>query len=124
MPAGWDSTGITSPSTTCAALAGLALERRDLDSAEQLTEQVLRISERRWPLPEFLALLDRARIWAARGEVREALATIESARRSLPVQAPRCRPGPMSLRQLLRLSLGDLRTPAELAEQAHPGSRR
>ena len=57
-------------------LAGLALERRDLDTAEQLTEQALSITERRRPMFEFLALLDRAQIWAARGQVREALATI------------------------------------------------
>ena len=61
-------------------LAGLALERRDLDTAEQLTEQVLSITERRRPSFEFLALLDRAGIWAARGQTREALATVEAAR--------------------------------------------
>ena len=49
------------------ALAGLALERRDLDTAEQLTEQALSVSEGRRPSFEFLALLDRAAIWAARG---------------------------------------------------------
>jgi len=42
------------------ALSGLALERRDLDTAERLTEQVLSITEQRRPLFEFLALLDRA----------------------------------------------------------------
>ena len=42
------------------ALAGLALERRDLDTAEHLTEQALSISEQRWPAFQFLALLDRA----------------------------------------------------------------
>ena len=66
------------------ALAGLALERRDLDTAEQLTEQALSISEHGRPPFEFLALLDRAAIWAARGQVRDALATIEAARLILP----------------------------------------
>jgi hypothetical protein len=61
-------------------LSGIALERRDLNTAERLTEQVLSISERRRPAFEFLALLDRAAIWAARGQVRDALATIEAAR--------------------------------------------
>src|SRR6202012_1402704 len=51
------------------ALSGLALERRDLDAAEHLTEQVLSITEQRRPLFEFLALLDRARIWMARGQI-------------------------------------------------------
>src|SRR6185437_9349544 len=69
------------------ALSGLALERRDLDTAEHLAERVLSITEQRRPLFEFLALLDRARIWAARGQVREALATVGTARRVLPAEA-------------------------------------
>jgi hypothetical protein len=48
-------------------LAGAALEQRDLDTAEHLTERALSISERFRPVFEFLALLDRAGIWAARG---------------------------------------------------------
>ena len=64
-------------------LAGLALERRDLDTAEQLTEQVLSITRRRRPLLEFLALLDQAIIWSGRGQVRDALASVEAARRVL-----------------------------------------
>jgi LuxR family transcriptional regulator, maltose regulon positive regulatory protein len=39
-------------------LSGLALERRDLDTAEHLTERVLSITEQRRPLFEFSALLD------------------------------------------------------------------
>ncbi len=61
-------------------LAGLALERRDLDTAEQLAERVLTITERRRPIFEFLALLDRAGIWASCGQVREALTTISTSR--------------------------------------------
>ncbi len=97
-------------------LAGLALERRDLDTAEQLTEQVLSITEQRRPLFEFLALLDRAQIWAARGQAREALATIESARQVLARGA-----SPALIAQadeqeaVLLLSGGDLRSVAELA---------
>ena len=106
------------------ALAGLALERRDLDTAEQLTEQALSVSEHGRPPFEFLALLDRAAIWAGRGQVRDALATVEAAR---PVLAPGGGSVLLSradeLEALLRLSLGDLRTPAELASRL-PGTRR
>jgi LuxR family transcriptional regulator, maltose regulon positive regulatory protein len=97
------------------ALSGLALERRDLDTAEHLTERVLSITEQRRPVFEFLALLDRARIWAARGQVRDALTTVAAARQVLAAGA-----SPALLAQadeqeaLLRLSLGDLRSPAEL----------
>jgi LuxR family transcriptional regulator, maltose regulon positive regulatory protein len=96
------------------ALAGLALERRDLDTAERLTEQALSITERR-PLFEFLALLDRAGIWAARGQAREALATVESARIVLGGVRSVLLARADALEALIRLSLGDLRRPAELA---------
>jgi LuxR family transcriptional regulator, maltose regulon positive regulatory protein len=105
------------------ALAGLALEQRDLDTAEQLTEQALTISEHRRPVFEFLALLDRARIWAARGQVREALATIETARPVLAGTGSVLLARADELEALLRLSLGDLRSPAELASGL-PAARR
>ena len=105
------------------ALAGLALERRDLDTAEQLTEQVLSITERRRPSFEFLALLDRAEIWAARGQTREALATIEAARLVLAGTGSVLLARADELEASLRLSLGDLHSPAELASRL-PAARR
>ena len=93
------------------ALAGVALERRDLDTAEQLTEQALSISERGRPAFEFLALLDRAGIWAARGQVRDALATVEAARLVLAGTGSVLLARADELEALLRLSLGDLRSP-------------
>ena len=98
-------------------LAGLALEQHDLDTAEQITEQVLSISERRRPLFEFLALLDRAGIWAARGQLREALATIGAARHVLAGAKSVLLARADELEALLRLSLGDLHTPAELGSR-------
>jgi len=97
------------------ARAGLALEQRDLDTAEQLTEQALAISEQRRPFYEFLALLDRAAIWAARGQVRDALATVEAARPVLAGTGSVLLARADELEALLRLSLGDPRTAAELA---------
>ena len=104
-------------------LAGSALEHRDLDTAEHLTEQVLSITERRRPLFEFFTLLDRARIWAARGQVREALATIEAARLVMTGANSALLWRADELEALLRLSLGDLNTPAELAAGL-PAARR
>ena len=106
------------------ALSGLALEHRDLDVAEQLIERVLSITEQRRPLFEFLALLDRAQIWAARGQVRNALTTVGAARQVLNSAA-----SPALLAQadeqeaLLRLSLGDTRSPVGLASNL-PAARR
>jgi len=97
------------------AQAGLALERRDLDTAEQLTERVLSITERRRPLFEFLALLDRAQIWAARGQIRDALATVEAARLVLAGTRSMLLKRADELEALLRLSLGDLPAATELA---------
>ena len=105
------------------ALAGLALEQRDLDTAEQLTEQALSISERRRPLFEFLALLDRAGIWAARGQVHEALATIDAARHVLTGATSVLQARADELEALLRLSLGDLHTPAELGSRLPAAAR-
>jgi LuxR family transcriptional regulator, maltose regulon positive regulatory protein len=104
-------------------LAGLALERRDLDDAEQLTEQALSVSEGGRSVFEFLALLDRARIWAARGEVREALASVEAARLVLAGTGSVLLARADELEALLRLSLGDLRSPCELASGL-PATRR
>jgi LuxR family transcriptional regulator, maltose regulon positive regulatory protein len=105
------------------ALAALALERRDLDTAEHLTERVLSITEQCRPLFEFLALLDRARIWAARGQVRGALTTVGTARQAVAGGSPALLALADEQEALLRLSLGDLRSPAELAS-ALPAARR
>jgi LuxR family transcriptional regulator, maltose regulon positive regulatory protein len=104
-------------------LAGLALEQRDLDTAEQLTEQALSLAEHRRPLFEFLALLDRAGIWACRGQVREALTTVEAARDVLHGTGSVLLARADELEALLRLSLGDLRLPAELATRLPDGRR-
>ena len=104
-------------------LAGLALERQDLDTAEQLTEQALSITEQRRPIFEFLALLDRAGIWAARGQAREALASVEAARLVLAGTGSVLLARADELEASLRLSLGDLRSPAELASKL-PAARR
>jgi LuxR family transcriptional regulator, maltose regulon positive regulatory protein len=106
------------------ALSGLALERRDLDVAEHLTERVLSITEQRRPLFEFLALLGRAQIWAARGQIRDALTTVGAARQVLtPAASPALLAQADEQEALLRLSLGDTQSPAELASNL-PAARR
>ncbi len=97
--------------------SGLALERRDLETAEQLAEQALSVSERTLPPYAFLAILQRAAIWAARGQVRDALASIETARRILAGTKSVLLARADELEALLRLSLGDVRSPAELADR-------
>ena len=104
-------------------LAGLALERRDLVTAERVTERALSTAEQRRPIFEFLILLDLAEIWAARGQVREALAGIEAARGVLPGAAPPLLNRADELESLFRLSRGDLRFPGELASRL-PVARR
>jgi LuxR family transcriptional regulator, maltose regulon positive regulatory protein len=96
------------------ALSGLALERRDLDEAEQLCERALWIAEQGRPSFEFLVLLERAAIWAARGQVRDALTAIGHARELVPGSELLARAD--ELEAVLRLSLGDLGSAVELAE--------
>ena len=104
-------------------LAGLALERRDLDTAEHLTEQALSITEHQRPLFEYLALLDRAAIWAARGQTSDALATVDSARVILSGTRSPLLARADEAEAVLRLSLGDLRAPTTLATRL-PAARR
>ncbi len=104
-------------------LAGVALEQRDLGTAEHLTERALSISERFRPVFEFLALLDRAAIWAARGQIHDALATVDAARLVLAATKSGLLARADELEALLRLSLGDLRSPVELASGL-PATRR
>ncbi len=105
------------------ALAGAALERRDLGTAEHLTERALAISERFRPVFEFLALLDRAAIWAARAQIRDALASVEAARLVLAGTKSELLARADEMEALLRLSLGDLRSAAGLADGL-PAARR
>ena len=109
----------SSASSLTAYAPGLALERRDLDTAEQLTEQALS-----WPSGGG-PCLSSWRCWtgldlAARGQVREALVTIEAARQVLTRTGSVLLTWADELEALLRLSLGDPRTPAELASGCPP----
>jgi LuxR family maltose regulon positive regulatory protein len=104
-------------------LAGAALEQRDFGTAERLTERALSISERFRPVFEFLALLDRAGIWAARGQIREALATVDGARLVLAGTTSVLLARADELEGLLRLALGDLRSATGLASGL-PATRR
>jgi LuxR family transcriptional regulator, maltose regulon positive regulatory protein len=104
-------------------LAGVALEQRDLDTAERLTERALSISERFRPVFAFLVLLDRAGIWAARGHIHEALATVDAARLILAGTKSVLLARADELEALLRVSLGDLRSAAALASGL-PATRR
>ena len=104
-------------------LAGLALERRDLSAAERLAERAVAIAEAGRPIFEFLTLLDRARIWAARGQIREALTTVAAARRALAEPSAALRAQADELEAQIRLALGDARAAAELAAGV-PAARR
>ncbi|MGD0701058.1 MAG: LuxR C-terminal-related transcriptional regulator [Trebonia sp.] len=104
-------------------LAGAALERRDLDSAEHLTERALSIAERFRPVFEFLALLDRAWVWAARGQTDAALATTDAARHVLAGRKSSLTARADEQEALLRLALGDVRSPVALAGGLAPTRR-
>ena len=74
------------------ALAGLALEQRDLDTAEQITEQVLSISERRRPLLSSWPCWTGPGSGPPAGRSRGAV-TIDAARRSAGSHAGAAGPG-------------------------------
>jgi hypothetical protein len=94
---GWDSASIFSPWITCgrgrvSRWSGATLTPRSSPS------RALSVSEHGRAVFEFLALLDRAAIWAARGHVRDALAAIEAARLSWPGPGRCCWRGLMNWR--------------------------
>lgn len=103
--------------------AGLALEQRDLNTASHLTEQALTIAEHRRPAFEFLLLLDRAQIAAARGDFVHALATADAARRVLAGTNSVLLTRADELEAAIRQSVGDLRTAADLAARLPRASR-
>ena len=122
-PGGWDSSSIPSPWITCAFWRAPRWSSGTSTRAEQLTERALSISERFRPVFEFLALLDRAGIWAARGQIHEALATVDAARLVLAGTKSVLLARADELEALLRLALGDLRSAAGLADGL-PAARR
>jgi len=104
-------------------LAGLALERRDLDTADDLNEQAMTIAQHRRPAFEFLVLLDRARVAVARGHVRQALAIVDAARPVLAGARSVLLTRADELEAVIRQSVGDLRTAADLAMRLPSASR-
>jgi LuxR family transcriptional regulator, maltose regulon positive regulatory protein len=93
--------------------AQLALERRDLTSAAELSERILGGLVAGRPVFDFLAQLDRARIWAATGNLDEALASLPAARTALRSERSVLLAQADEVEARLRVALGD-----------HDGARR
>lgn len=87
----------------------LALERRDFAAAGALTERGLGLVSHGRPIFEYLAQLDRARIWAAAGNPDEALASLPGARAALRSDRADLLHLADELDARLRLQLGDRR---------------
>ncbi len=95
----------------------LALEWRQLDTAAQLTEDILGRLNGGRPILDYLAQLDRARIWAARGSVEEALASLPAARTALRSQTSSLLTFADELEGRCRLALGDFNGAAAMANR-------
>ena len=91
--------------------AQLALERRHLDAAASLVEQILELVSGARPVFEYLAQLDRARIWAAAGNLEEALSSLPAARTALRCDHSVLFAQADELEARLRLALGDPKEP-------------
>jgi LuxR family transcriptional regulator, maltose regulon positive regulatory protein len=101
----------------------LALERRDLAAAAEPVERVLEIVSGTRPAFNYLAQLDRARIWAAGGNHDEALASLPAARSALKSDHSVLLAGADELEARLRLDLGDQKGAARVTERL-PENRR
>jgi LuxR family transcriptional regulator, maltose regulon positive regulatory protein len=102
----------------------LAHERRDLASATRLSERALDlVGVGGRPIFDYLAQLDRARLWATRGELDEALASLPQARGALQSDQPALLWLADDFEARCRLRLGDLKG-AEAAAAHLPEARR
>jgi LuxR family transcriptional regulator, maltose regulon positive regulatory protein len=104
-------------------LGQLALERRDLQAAAELVETALGMVSGARPAFNFLAQLDRARIWAVGGHPDEALASLPAARSALKSQRSPLLAEADELEARLRLALGDPQGARNAAERLPSGRR-
>jgi LuxR family maltose regulon positive regulatory protein len=101
----------------------LALERHDLAAAAEPVERALEIVSGARPAFNYLAQLDRARIWAAGGNYDEALASLPAARSALKSRNSVLLAEADELEARIRLGLGDHTGAASVIERL-PGDRR
>ena len=118
---GFDHHNFTFPALRITAQ--LALERRHLDAAASLVEQILELRSGSGPLFDYLAQLDRARIWAAAGNLEGALSSLPAARTALRCDHSVLFAQADELEARLRLALGDRNGARRVAEQL-PDDRR
>ena len=100
-------------------LGALSLEAGELNEAERLIEEAVRRSERIRPPFELVGLIERARLFRARGELVEGLSILERARTVLPTgsRSPLIQRADV-LEARLRIDLGEPARAAELARYA------
>jgi len=101
----------------------LALERHDLAGAAEPVERALEIVSGARPVFNYLAQLDRARIWAAGGNYDEALASLPAARSALKSGHSVLLAEADELEARIRLGLGDHGGAAGVIERL-PADRR
>ena len=101
----------------------LALERGDLAAAAEPVEHALEMVGSARPAFNYLAQVDRARIWAAGGNLDQALASLPAARSALKSRHSVLLAEADELEARLRLGLGDLRG-ATLVTGQLPDDRR
>jgi LuxR family maltose regulon positive regulatory protein len=101
----------------------LALERLDLAAAAEPVERALEIVSGARPAFNYLAQLDRARIWAAGGNYDEALASLPAVRSALKSRNSVLLAEADELEARIRLGLGDQSGAASVIERL-PGDRR
>ena len=95
----------------------LALERRDLSTAARTNERVLGTQAVGRPVFDYFAQLDRARIWAAGGDLDQALGSLPAARAALRSENSPLLAEADELEARFRSALGDRGGAAGVAER-------
>jgi LuxR family transcriptional regulator, maltose regulon positive regulatory protein len=109
--------------TATRTTALLAWERRDLMAAADLTELSLSQLVAGRPIFDFLAQLDRARVWAAMGNPDEALASLPQVRAALKTDHSVLFAQADELEARLHLAVGDHDRARRLADRLNPDRR-
>jgi LuxR family transcriptional regulator, maltose regulon positive regulatory protein len=109
--------------TATRTTALLAWERRDLIAAADLTELSLGQLVAGRPIFDFLAQLDRAQIWAAMGNLDEALASLPQVRAALKAEDSALFAQADELEARLHLALGDHDGALRIADRLNPDRR-
>jgi LuxR family maltose regulon positive regulatory protein len=106
------------------ALGGVLLERNDIDEAERLLEESVRVAEGRRPPFEFVSVLEQAWLFVAQHQIDDALETVARARTILPRPSPVFTARADVVETRLHLLIGEIDAAERISTSMPAGTRK